>query len=85
MRTYHKKIFLGEPLFCSSYEPGFDKSFFNSYIFCYIENLGLSDVRTVHRPLDQPLIKAIAGALNSYIETRKLHNRTPYPTFQLGK
>jgi hypothetical protein len=56
-----------------------------SYIFCYIENLGLSDVRTVHRPLDQPLIKAIAGALNSYIETRKLHNRTPYPTFQLGK
>jgi dTDP-glucose pyrophosphorylase len=44
-----------------------------SYIFSDIVNVGLRDISSVSRPQDQPLIQAIAKAINGYIETRKLH------------
>jgi hypothetical protein len=47
--------------------------FSSSYIFCYVENLGLTEVRSVHEFEDRPIIEALEGAINGYIQTRNLH------------
>jgi hypothetical protein len=47
--------------------------FSSSYIFCYVENLGLTEVRSVHQFEDRPIIEALERAINGYIQTRNLH------------